>query len=270
MSWDKTGISDFASRITTHVRHFARPLGRLSERKTLVRHCVAFSCVFLVIFFSIYTAWALDEPQDSWVGYVYEADSTPKCDLSTSSQGERMLAINIRKGPLSYTQARAIQISWDLVIGQGGRLLHTWLLLRTLSDACVFLLERHGIPHDLYTALAITSSDFGIIISSARILTRKRNWQVIITATWALLSLTHALLFPVLWSGATGYLNPSANYCKGPSSELVECEKIKPCFQVIDGSRIGLEDNVVVLIESDPGMNISQCTCLPLMSTVLF
>ena len=183
------------------------------------------------------------------------ATGVDRCDLVTSTGIEAQFAIDLRFGSFSYVSAKLIQICWDLFIGQGGRLLHGWVLLIALSDTCILLLERYGAPHDFYTHLAITSSSFDLTVSCVKILTRKRNWQVIVIAIWALWSMLHVLMFPVLWSAATSYLNPSKPYVQLPTGEMVTENALQPCVQILDGARIGLQNNEIVFGDQD----INEC-----------
>lgn len=67
-------------------------------------------------------------------------------------------------------------------------------------------------------------------------------------ATWALFAIIHIVGFPVIWSASTGYVSPTAAYLQFPdgSSLPLSSSNMTDCVSVLDGSRIGLEDGLMV------------------------
>ncbi|KAJ8132463.1 hypothetical protein O1611_g1157 [Lasiodiplodia mahajangana] len=60
---------------------------------------------------------------------TFSDDLNPSCTDFGNSAAERRFAIDLSFGNLTFTQAKIIDATWDTVVGQGGRLLHGWILL---------------------------------------------------------------------------------------------------------------------------------------------
>lgn len=168
------------------------------SRKDLVKsHLVVLFCLAIVLaicgsFLNLIAT--IRDNLDFWDG---------PCDLKNATGAERLFAIDTRFGSsFTYVEARGIQILWDFVIGQGGRILHAYVFYKILRDVLVFLLEHSGAPSDLYTSSALQSDQFGTICACFKILAKKRGWTYKILALWALISILHVLGFPILWSAA--------------------------------------------------------------------
>ena len=103
--------------------------------------------------------------------------NTQDCENQNASGPQALLIIDwwlIRSG-LTYGQAKAIQMTWDFLLGQGGRILHGWILPEVLLASLVFLMERTCVPEELYIALAISSDTMNVAFSCAKSLWQKRN-----------------------------------------------------------------------------------------------
>ena len=172
--------------------------------------------------------------------------------LNATSVG-RLFLLDLRVGEsYTYLQARAIDISWDLLVGQGGKFLQAWILYYVAMDALVWNLEHATLLYDTVVALTFNSSSIISLPSLFKVLLRKRSWRTVLTMLWLLWATIHVLDFPTLWAAATSYINPTVTMYKMPDDTLVELdsEKLRPCVQIKDGSRIGLEDGVIFQADS--------------------
>ena len=184
-----------------------------------------------------------------------ERDSTT-CDIQNASGAERSFSIDIRLGSqLSYVGARALDIFWDIVVGQGGRFLQAWLLYKVSCDALVFLMERSCVPYDLYASLTLSPGSLESLYSIAKLLRRRRGYETGLTAVWLFWSTVHVLAYPTLWSAATGYVNPTEWNYRMPDNSLInlQSDNLTFCYTCVDCGRIPvpeLKDNM--LLQSDP------------------
>jgi hypothetical protein len=84
---------------------------------------------------------------------------------------------------------------------------------------------------------------------------RRRGWPTIISALWIIFAITNMLVFPTIWSAATGYLIPSSRNYLMPDPSLVplNSEHLAMCWVLVGGSRLGLEDGY---IEMGPTLDV--------------
>ena len=146
-------------------------------------------------------------------------------------------------------QAKLIDVVWDWAIGQGGRLIQAWIVYKVASDALVRLLEHSAVSYDVYASLTFSSASVESLLSIFDLLLRGTGWWPICTGVWLVWATVHVLIFPTVWSAATGYINPSIRVYTMPDGNYVplSSNNLRPCFQLVDGSRVGLEDNEILL-----------------------
>ena len=213
-------------------------LRKASNQQHIVRHAFAF------------TAWAAVVAVCAWTIYFassHEGDTADGCGYAFETPTQKMFGINIRLGgTLSYEQAKAIDVAWDLVLGQGGRVLQAYLLYRVALDALTCLMERSAVPFHLYANVSLSwPTSWDGFWSIARVVFRRHRWQSGIVTAWLLLSTIHVFGFVLLWESATGYINPSRQYyqlnngalIKQTSSNLESCIYSTPSFSTVCSSR---------------------------------
>ena len=113
------------------------------------------------------------------------------CDKASVSASAQRFIIDVRfGGSYTYTQAKLIDVAWDLLVGQGGRLLHAWLLCRyVVSDALVWTMERSAVPYHYYINLSFSTVSLWSLWSLLRALGRRAGWRTFIQLSgWPFLS----------------------------------------------------------------------------------
>ena len=223
---------------------------RRSTKSLVIQHVTVLFCA--LFFFILCSCMASLLSPANLQRYPTDDTLTHPCDLDSLNGTERLFAVDLRRvEDLSYVQAKAIQVCWDFVVGQGGRVLHAWILLKVMSDALVFLMESNRVPHELFISLSLTSSTFYTTISCLKLLWRKRktNWEIRLTAFWALLAILHAVGFPVIWSASAGYVNPSERYYQLPDLSAIpsSAQNLTGCMQIFGVSRLGLAQDFITV-----------------------
>ncbi|KAF7556461.1 hypothetical protein G7Z17_g1465 [Cylindrodendrum hubeiense] len=90
-----------------------------------------------------------------------------KCETETASEIEKAFIIDIRIAKnFTFVQAKLIDLLWDVIIGQGGRALHAWILYRYVArDALTRIMEYMyydtELIGDLVNETIDMSEDFG-------------------------------------------------------------------------------------------------------------
>ena len=204
-----------------------------------------FTCLILLKYMANFMPDALDESSPAY------NDNTISCDLAhkNGSMLENAFLIDLRSPlELSFMQAKAIDIIWDLFIGQGGRLIMAWVSYHVFMDSLVALMEKASVNYDMYTSIAFSTTSLSALWESLKAIFGLRGARAKAFMVWFSISVAYVLSFPILMGAATGYVNPSiASYNMGDGS-FVSAGSIAPisCLQLRNGSLIGLKDNETI------------------------
>ena len=263
-SMDEERLKSIGDTRTSGASLPPKTLKKLSRRRLIIRHATAF-CAWAAII-------GICAPFTSYYA-KNDLTSFDACEAKTGTNAEKLFGINLRLGgDLNYEQAKAIDVLWDLVIGQSGRLLQGYLLYQVAIDALTYMMERSAVPYHLYANVSLswpTSWDgFRSIVKMAF---RRNKWQSALISIWLLLSTLHVLGFPLLWETATGYINPSKEYYQLHNGELIsqQSNELNYCIYITDPFRVNLDESIVVgptVIGSGPltngtYANLLNCQC---------
>ncbi|SMR43176.1 unnamed protein product [Zymoseptoria tritici ST99CH_1E4] len=169
------------------------------------------------------------------------------------------LSVNLAGGRFTFSQAKAIDISWDLIIGRGGQMFAAFVAYRVMRRSLLRSMESRPM-HIPVTATLVFD---GLSLSSLIVLykdlvatlrkERRWNWRLF-AFLWMVVYLTS---FGTIVSAMTGYQTQTTPYLRfdvDPSisssgnfsntNDLIASRKIvkgRDSAVVEDGKRIGLE-----------------------------
>ena len=218
-----------------------KTLKEFSKRQLIIRHATAFCAWAAIIGICVpFTSYYAKD----------DSDSFDACEAKTGTSAEKQFGINLRLGgDLNYEQAKAIDVAWDLVIGQGGRLLQGYLLYQVAVDALTYLMERSAVPFHLYANVSLSwPTSWDGFWSISRMAFSRNKWQSALISIWLLLSTLHVLGFPLLWETATGYINPSKEYYQLHNGELIsqQSHQLNYCIYITDPFRVNLDESTII------------------------
>ena len=181
---------------------------------------------------------------------LYPGASSLSCDLTLpgNSTVENAFMIDLRSAThLSFTEAKVIDVAWDLFIGQGGRLLMAWASYRAYMDELVCLLETTAVSYELYTYLTFDTTSLLTTWKSTKALFQSKDWRSRVFLTWFALATIYTLAFPTLMGAATGYVNPSTPGYRMTDGSVVTAQSpnLTYCIAVLSGELIGLTNQTV-------------------------
>lgn len=64
---------------------------------------------------------------------------------------------NLSFGALSFTQAKTIDVAWDLVVGRGGQVALAWVNWKVWNAWVVWEMERWGVGYRVGTAVSLNA-----------------------------------------------------------------------------------------------------------------
>ena len=187
-------------------------------------------------------------PPTDWSGYGIDLPGT-SCDLVNNKNATRWQStfqINLRGAAhLSFAQAKIIDLVFDLIIGQGGRLLLAAVSYIVFMDALVRSLETTAISHNLYASLVFSSTSLIATWRASKAVFFTPGWRAKLYLTWCALAMVYVLAFPTLIESMTGYVNPSSAGFQLANGQFVtsDSDDLKSCFNVTAGLLLGFDKN---------------------------
>ncbi|KAI0543773.1 hypothetical protein F4679DRAFT_82893 [Xylaria curta] len=158
----------------------------------------------------------------STLGQIFSDDLNPSCTDLGSSAAERTFALDLAYGNFTFTQAKIIDATWDTVIGQGGRLVHGWILYRCIIyPLLVVALEISTVTYPFYTTLSFSKASFETLLQLLKISHLPRSYSVLLCTILLTYALAYTLFFPLIWGTATGYLSLSHKLYAMPGGDIV-------------------------------------------------
>ncbi|RYC65716.1 hypothetical protein CHU98_g530 [Xylaria longipes] len=175
----------------------------------------------------------------STIGQVLSDDLNPSCTDFGNSASEQTFALDLAYGNFTFTQAKLIDATWDTVIGQGGRLLHGWILYRcVIYPLLVVAMEISTVTYPYYTTLSFSKASFETLLRLLRTLHLTTSYSVLLCTILLIYTLAYTLFFSLIWGTATGYLSLSHKLYAMPGGDVVplNSENLSLCW-VLDPTR---------------------------------
>ena len=255
------------------------PAKSLPRRRSLRPFAIsAFAAFFLILSMIILIHFLPNFEPDygssfQWVGQ----DQSLSCDLTTptDSRLENAFMINLRSGQhLTFSQAKFVDVIWDLFVGQRGRLLMAWAAYRVFMDGLVSLMEKTAVTHDIYASLVYDTTSLLSTWKAMKAVLRSKDWRSRAFMLWFCLSTIYILAFPTLMSAATGYVVPSTAGYRMPDGSFVmpDSAKLTSFYTLPNGAQIGEKNGTIIngpqaLV--DCNWNSSLCDSYPDYYTLL-
>lgn len=188
-------------------------------------------------------------PFSDWVYKPWA--NTISCDLvsANASAFEDAFTIDLRSHlHLSFAKAKLIDVVWDLVIGQGGRLLLAWISYGVFMDGLTRLMETSTVSYQLYASIVFETSSLASTWCSLKAVFIGHDWRGRAFLAWFGLATLCTLAYPTLMSAATGYLKPSDIRYRVLNDTLIspDSSDLNYCIQIHNAPAIGLDDGYIV------------------------
>ena len=176
-----------------------------------------------------------------------------------------ILSVTLGFGGLSFAQAKAVDIAFDLIVGRGAQLLIAFTVYPILRRSFLRSLETTGVPIAVLFPLYLERISMESLWALVQNVTNPRSnpktyylgtkskrrfdWRVIPV----FLIMLYILAAPSFLSAMTSYQAKSIPYVKRWDSEdyMRADQLIIPQFVIADGDRIGLGRNFPVTNDSD-------------------
>lgn len=163
--------------------------------------------IFLGIFFGCFGS-----PSSENDGFNCAADGSPIMPHEGSNQKwdpKLWLSITLAFGKFSFSTAKAIDVSWDLIVGRGGQLLLAYLAYSTIRRSLAHSMMQTSWHMPVITRLTLDPVSLtGLLTSLQDLMNRRWSWRLCAYITVIL----YILVFTTIVSAMTGYRAKSSVY----------------------------------------------------------
>ena len=192
-------------------------------------------------------------PSSEPAGFLpFHRDDGVSCDLTSANntKWEKAFTINLRSPVhLSFAEAKGIDVVWDLIVGQGGRLLLASISYIVFMDGLTRLLETSAVSYQLYATIVFDNCSLQSTWTSLNAIFTGHGWRGRAFLAWFFAASIYVLAFPALISAATGYVTPSTLGIRLSDQTIFPStsKEIVNCYNLLHGanSRIGLKETLV-------------------------
>lgn len=173
------------------------------------------------------------------------------CDLmfQNGSAFQHAFTIDLRgSSELTFPQAKAIDIVWQLFLGMGGRLVMAVVSYKVFMDGLARIMEDSAVSYQLYASLTFSTISLFTTGRAIRGVIYTKGWRGKVFLAWFAVSSIYVLGFPTLISATGGYLKPSTAGFKIDDATFLtpDSPALKSCYQVNEGALIGLQNGTIV------------------------
>jgi len=240
-------IESTASTLAQSARSLpAKSLTRRRIKRSITVVVIIILCLICCFAFSFFI---VDNGVPSALGVTIGNDDTCDLETLTGSSVQSAFTINLRcPSRLTFAEAKAIDVIWDLFVGQGGRFFLGWISYKVFMDGLVRVMEKSAVPHELYASMAFEPMCVMSIWNSLKALFMTKGWRSKVFLAWFSISTLYVLAFSTLISAGSGYVTPStAGFTMTDGSFVTaSSESLIRCFNLTDGALIGLSNGTVV------------------------
>ena len=191
---------------------------------------------FVIVYIIAVVATIIILPDHHRAGTVdYCGDDTAVSTLETRFR----IDITAAEG-LPFSRVKLIDLSWDIGVGQGGRLLHGWILYHVAARTMTWILEVSALPYSILFDLLLYVDSPSALWSLLGLLGKSRRARigVLVKSLCLALAVAQVLFFATIWSAATGYQSTGAITYAMPDQSWVtkDSDNLRICW-VLDSQR---------------------------------
>jgi hypothetical protein len=178
------------------------------------------------------------------IGLIF-ADKTMGCGDSFGGQPqnatvtgiEKLFALDATWGRFSFSQAKTIDILWDLLIGKGAQALAWWATYNVFCDALLRAIERHPASFSIFQRMAMEGPGLHSLWTLTKELWRAKSLRTRALFFYMFWSTGYVLLVPIVLGAMTGYDSTSIAWIDlEGSNNIVPASELKMAW-VIKGTK---------------------------------
>ncbi|KAF1848597.1 uncharacterized protein K460DRAFT_334887 [Cucurbitaria berberidis CBS 394.84] len=219
-----------------------------------------FASIWITTLLTLLSMWARSSGNRKiWSGSACQPDGSFAPDLSTYRYWTKwsFFQVTIGFGNLTFAQAKAVDIIWDVFFGRGGQALLAFISWRVFANYVTTSMEVTPVTFGTYRTVFLQNES--LLVATPRIVrdfTRRHGLHSKTAMVFIVMTMAFILVFPTFGSAMTGYSGNVKAYVAATDTQLIAFEDFRfALYTIHDGWRIGKGGNYVVIsptIHSDP------------------
>jgi hypothetical protein len=170
---------------------------------------------------------------------TFTPNSSPTFSLWSVSG---LFQITLTWGHLTFSQAKAIDVVWDIVIGRGGQAILLFVAFKVFTMALSRTMETTPVSYGTFQSMAFTSPNFVSPFLLVRDFATNRGLRARLAVAWTIIASIFVLAFPSLNDTVSGYSTNVEAFLKDNNGSLIPWSNYAQVqFVINDGERVGLE-----------------------------
>lgn len=222
MDSTKRRAQTFAKNTTTYSRHTVWPALKNSRHtiwpvvKKIPFKKVQLYAFCLVLAFGIapFVIIAHLTLEDNQLFYGVFATKSLSCgdafgtpQNSTVTGWEALFVLDTTFGRLQFSQAKTIDVAWDLLMGRGVQLFAWWASYKVFSDALLRVIERHPTSYQTFAHICLEGPCLASMWALMKDLCRTKSKRTWFLYFYMVISVFYTLCIPLFLSAMTGYIS---------------------------------------------------------------
>jgi hypothetical protein len=135
-------------------------------------------------------------------GYTF----APRPQNSTVTGIEELFTLDFTFGRLTFSQAKVLDVAWDLGLGRGVQLVAWWVSYKVFSDALLRVIERHPATYETFMTIMLDGASMSSMWALFKDLFRTRSKRTKWLFFYLFLSTFYVLSIPIILGAMTGYV----------------------------------------------------------------
>jgi hypothetical protein len=161
--------------------------------------------------------------------------------------GSGLFQITLTWGHMTFSQAKALDVVWDIVVGRGGQAILLYVAFKVFTMTLSRTMETAPVSYGTFESMAFTSPTFVSPFILIRDFMTNRGLRARMAVIWTIFASFFVLAFPTLNDTVSGYSTNTEAFLKDNSGILVPWSNYSEVqFVINDGERVGLQNPTYV------------------------
>ena len=157
--------------------------------------------------------------------------------------GSGLFQITLTWGHLTFSQAKALDVVWDIVVGRGGQAILLYVAFNVFTMTLSRTMEADPVSYGTFESMAFTSPTFVSPFILIRDFVTNKGLRARVAVAWTIIASFFVLAFPTLNDTMSGYSTNMEAFLKDSSGILVPWSNYSEVqFVINDGTRVGLQN----------------------------
>lgn len=180
--------------------------------------------------------------------------------------GSGLFQITLKWGHMTFSQAKALDVVWDIVIGRGGQAILLYIAFKVFTMTLSRTMETEPVSYGTFESMAFTSPTFVSPFILIRDFVTNKGLRARAAVAWTVIASFFVLAFPSLNDTISGYSTNMEAFLQDSNGVLIPWSNYSEVrFIISDGERIGLQNPTYVA--DNPSTSKSCASEGPLLLT---